>query len=170
MLQSGGGNNTSAALLRQYFSHEQKCDEHMRKTVKANHNRSPRGNRTGVLPIITSATDIASLRRTRRPASQSPRARLGTPKYPLPYELPRQGIGYKLQEPIDDEPFPADGSVRGVKTLPSHGKKPPYGRKMITREFFDEMSGGGIACLNPQQLSPPQSARGSHRRKAHVSD
>lgn len=67
MLQCGGNNNISAALLKEFFMHERKNDEHFRKICKSPRT-SPRGNQTGILPCITQHTDIASLRR-------SPRAR-----------------------------------------------------------------------------------------------
>lgn len=145
-------------MLRQYFAHEQRCEEHARRALMKS-GGSPRGNRTGILPVITANTDVASLRRSRssprKPSVQSPSSprvaqqqqQQGAPAYPLPFELPKQGIGYK----VDDisPPTTADTTLRGVKTLPSHGKLPPYGRRMITKEFFDEVSGGGIACLHP---------------------
>jgi hypothetical protein len=163
MLQSGGGNNTSAALLRQYFSYEQKCEEHTRKSAQKG---SLRGNRTGILPVITGNTDVASLRRTPRkngaPGStqHSPRGTLpnGKTAYPLPYELPQQGIGYKVEDV--SPPTTADATMRGPKNAPTHGKLPPYGRKAITKEFYDDVSGGGIACLYPvSQTGLPRSAR-----------
>jgi hypothetical protein len=157
MLQSGGGNNTSAKLLRQYFSHEAKCEEHARRAAQKS-GGSPRGNRTGILPVITANTDIASLRRSRRSnaASQSPRSARNTqqPAYPLPYELPKQGIGYKVE---DVAPEPVDAI--NLRAGPSHGRLPPYGRRAITKEFYDTISGGGIACLYPQQQQQQHSTR-----------
>ena len=165
MLQSGGGNNTSAALLRQYFMHEQRCEEHSKRATLKSGGQSPRGNRTGILPVITSNTDIASLRRVRskkqqQAAATSPRALMrhpGQSNYPLPFELPKHGIGFKVDEL--SPPTTADAAAVH-KNVPSHGRAPPYGRRMITKEFFDEVSGGGIACLFPQQPSnSPRSAR-----------
>jgi hypothetical protein len=149
MLQSGGGNNTSAALLRQYFAHESRCEDHQRRQLKSG--GSPRGNRTGILPVITGNTDIASLRRSRKGTAgsthasprHSPRA-----TYPLPYELPKQGIGFKVDEVTP--PPTADSANCVIKAGPAHGRKPPYGRRGITKEFLDDVSGGGIACLYPQ--------------------
>lgn len=170
MLQSGGGNNTSAALLRQYFTYEQRCEDHARR-VALKSGGSPRGNTTGILPVITANTDIASLRRSRRAAGgqTSPRAsprgtgRPGTTAnaaYPLPYELPKQGIGYKVDEV--SPPASAAGEAAVRRPLPSHGRAPPYGRRLITKEFYDSVSGGGIACLYPQGTLPsPRSARAS---------
>ena len=153
MLQCGGANNTSSKLLREIFAHEAKCEEAFRKQVRTNGGRSPRGNRTGVLPVITANTDVASLRRVRRPgqAAPSPR-RKGDPAYPLPYELPSHGIGFK----VDEVKAPQVASPRAAHLAkPSHGKTGPFGRRLVTKEFYDDFSGGGIACLSGNAAQGP---------------
>jgi hypothetical protein len=207
MLQCGGGNYQSAAILREFFQAETRREDEMahimqfgptpvppgseRRRGKARHvpgarqalgvgkgvGANGRPASTGILPIITANTDIASLRRgsprasARRkngPGSARTLQRpAGVPRYPLPYELPNHGIGFDAtaaaaapsaqraagfgggvsRSPRKEEP----GAVIGASAR-ANAPKPPFGRRLVTKEFFDEVSGSGIACLCPQNF------------------
>ena len=157
----------SAAMLRECFAHESKAEENFRKQVRAHHGRSPRGNRTGVLPVVTANTDVASLRRTRKSGgapAQSPRAALRSPGYPMPYELPGQGIGFKVEDvKLPEPPSPA-------KNLKDRNAPKNFGRKLATKEFWDDFSGGGIACLSGDAANklPAPPGSGRHGRRAQA--
>lgn len=60
MLQCGGANNHSAALLKEFFSHERRCHEQWRRPGPQ---QALHPNTTGILPCVTAHTDAASLRR-----------------------------------------------------------------------------------------------------------
>lgn len=186
MLQCGGGSNSSAALLREYFAHERRFDE----ACKRQQVSGKKGIRytTGSLPVITANTDMASLRRTSprsgrggttasskqldgslpsaRGASghvHSPLRRMQSPRAPASYDLPNHGIGFGIDAlstavgKVGDNTPTAGHSQK--PQLPSHGQLPPYGRRAVTKEFFDDVSGGGIACLCPMNhLSKHQKA------------
>ncbi len=225
MLQCGGGNNTSAALLREFFVHERKCEEHFKKAmtartrhqqqyeeshqhhhlpgpgasqhpggakqgkagaattslpspVKPSHQMSPRArthafnqhsprgryapNATGILPLITSNTDIASLRRSPRKSgasalgasSGSMGSRGSSPRNGAvsPFDLPHQGIGFNIPQPPQTHTRYAEEIEHRLQD-PVHGRKPPYGRKDVNKDFMDDICGGGIACLHPAVFS-----------------
>ena len=172
MLQCGGGNNTSAALLKEFFVHERKCEDHFKRTVNsrgAASRHALRGNPTGILPLITNNTDIASLRRSPRKlgSSVSPRGRrfgsshsgssanaLTSPRRAVvsPFDLPHQGIGYNVPLP-ENTPDRHIGTIEQRLQNPSHGRRPPYGRRDGAKAFADDICGGGIACLHPAIVS-----------------
>ena len=180
MLQCGGGNNASAALLREFFSHERQCEEHFARTWHSRGGSSARnGSRrarkdtpqglasTGILPVITGSTDISSLRaphtrRTGRKKDKKPHV--------FAFELPNHGIGFgaTISSSLTDSQakkenlIPSPPPIRGVNVphdplavkMPSHGQAPPYGKRShMNRDFWDGTSGVGIACLCPPPMT-----------------
>eukprot|EP00755_Sulcionema_specki_P034295 Sspe_Gene.21081::Locus_7837_Transcript_1_1_Confidence_1.000_Length_422::g.21081::m.21081 len=62
------------------------------------------------------------------------------PEKTCPAEYPNKGIGWGIQAVAPFAPPPPKE--------PSHGRLPPYQRRIVTKCFNDDLS-GGIACLRP---------------------
>lgn len=147
MLQGGGGDNVSSAILREFFSREVKSrGESSARKGRGTHSTPRCPTTTGILPIITPVTDLMSLKQSRRRRVTTPRR---PPRKVNAFELPHHGIGLHAEGLATVDRQELSIPVSSVPKLPSHGKAPPFNRRSVVKEFFDSVStSGSIACLS----------------------
>lgn len=166
MLQCGGGNNSSSALLKQYFASEKACQLNALSATQ-----KYRTSGGGILPCPTPLTDLnsikkAALHQNKHPALVSPRSQQGqrgasqspraVPKPPVlkPLDASNASSQNALMQssgssPVHNHSKPTSPRIEGgsPRSL-SHGRTGPFGRRNMEKEFFDTVSTGHIACLS----------------------
>jgi hypothetical protein len=158
MLQSGGGNNSTSALLKEYFSSEKAC-----QLNALNNSGKYRGSAGGILPCPTPYTDLNSMKKATSVAkAQSPR--YASPRNTTPRSVPKPPTLPPITKPLEESMNSSRQSSQVVSprvhskapagrgdTSPrihSHGKSPSYGRRNVEKEFYDTVSTGHIPCLS----------------------
>lgn len=159
MLQCGGGNNATSALLKEYFSSEKAC-----QLNALNNSGKYRGSAGGILPCPTPYTDLNSMKKavsvtkTQTPRYASPRNPSPRNAVPKPPNLP------PITKPLEDSMNSSRQSSQVVSPrvhskapagrgdisprIHTHGKSPSYGRRNVEKEFYDTVSTGHIPCLS----------------------
>eukprot|EP00756_Hemistasia_phaeocysticola_P065190 Hpha_TRINITY_DN8374_c0_g2::TRINITY_DN8374_c0_g2_i1::g.154314::m.154314 len=145
MLQGGGGNNQSAALLREVFQSECKHRQTHETEWKRKHQSprkafvSPRNSPRIAGSGLSAASGLSAGRRGVRRRIRSASCRRGQHGQDIEQSHKGYGWGVALPSSIPPPPPPRE---------PVHGMKPPYQRRAVTRQFNDDLQ-GGIACLCP---------------------
>lgn len=149
MLQCGGDNNTTSALLKQYFASEKATLlQHMSST------KAYQGSGGGILPCATPHTDLNSMKKAAHHHSTKGASALASPrsvpKPPVtkPLELSNASStrsGASQVTPKHSKPSPRrESSPRSL----AHGRTGPFGRRNVEKEFYDTVSTGHIPCLS----------------------
>lgn len=169
MLQCGGGDNTTSALLKQYFASERACQ----LSQSGNSSRGGRSlnlssSNSGILPCITAHTDITSMKKAsssyrssslspRNAPAKSPRGTMSLPKTVKGASSKERDVPQPpamIVKPLDHSnnsgPTSLESTLSKSPRSLSHGKTGPFGRRNIEKEFFDTVSSGHIPCLSMQ--------------------